>query len=142
MTARPAPEAVWTSRPGIARSAGRRPARDSSARAGRARAGAQHLEADSLCVPLRPGGVAAHPASLSAGRDRQPVSILRIRVRRLGVFPGRDAIIRLVGAVLAGPKHEWAEGHRNMGPEILAACRNPYKRRNQRDCAAINATGA
>jgi hypothetical protein len=45
--------------------------------------------------------------------------------RRGRRIPGRDVIIRLVGAVPAEQKHEWAEGHRNMGPQILAACRNP-----------------
>ena len=83
-----------------------------------------HLDqarADILAFTSFPTGVWAQIWSNNPG-ERLNRDIRR-RTDTVGIFPNGQAIIRLVGAVLAEQNDEWAEGRRYLSLDILTTSR-------------------
>jgi transposase-like protein len=90
--------------------------------AGRYRETAEHLEA------ARADLLAFTPREIWRQIwSNKPQERLNKEIRRrtdvVGIFPGRDALIRLVGGVLAEQSDEWTEVRRYMGLDLLAKSR-------------------
>ena len=67
---------------------------------------------------------------------------IRRRTDVVGIFPDRNALIRLVGAVLAEQHDEWIESRRYLGLDVLSKSRadhTPSPEQEATDQAALTA---
>ena len=67
---------------------------------------------------------------------------IRRRTDVVGIFPDRDAAIRLIGAVLAEQHDEWTEGRRYLGLDVLARSRATQLTDDPQETTQIEALSA
>ena len=67
---------------------------------------------------------------------------IRRRTDVVGIFPDRNALIRLVGAVLAEQHDEWTEGRRYLGLDLLTRARTTTAAPNPTEVTPIPALSA
>jgi Transposase, Mutator family len=101
------------------------------------RPGRSRGPARSACHPLTQV-VGSTRTERTAGISARLRVSLATTVAAVGIFPGRDAIVRLVGAVLMEQNDEWTEARRYMGLEVLAKMTAPA---NPAACPAEQVNG-